>query len=108
MVDSDKGITNLHVPSNVIIDASMPAAAGIEASIMTLLGTCKLVMPLSESTIASGGRSLYKLSISETIAFFLFSGRSFIFVYRSPIPFLSLTPSLELTRETELVIYTRK
>jgi isocitrate dehydrogenase len=26
MVDSDKGITNLHVPSNIIIDASMPAA----------------------------------------------------------------------------------
>ena len=26
MVDSGKGITNLHVPSNVIIDASMPAA----------------------------------------------------------------------------------
>ena len=26
MVDSDKGITNLHVPNNVIIDASMPAA----------------------------------------------------------------------------------
>ena len=26
MVDSDQGITNLHVPSNVIIDASMPAA----------------------------------------------------------------------------------
>jgi len=26
MVDSDKGITNLHVPSNVIIDASIPAA----------------------------------------------------------------------------------
>ena len=25
MVNSDKGITNLHVPSNVIIDASMPA-----------------------------------------------------------------------------------
>jgi len=25
MVDSDKGITNLHVPSNVIVDASMPA-----------------------------------------------------------------------------------
>ena len=24
MVDSDKGITNLHVPSDVIIDASMP------------------------------------------------------------------------------------
>jgi isocitrate dehydrogenase len=26
MVDSDRGITNLHVPSEVIIDASMPAA----------------------------------------------------------------------------------
>jgi len=26
MIDSDKGITNLHVPSDVIIDASMPAA----------------------------------------------------------------------------------
>ena len=25
MVDSDRGITNLHVPSDVIIDASMPA-----------------------------------------------------------------------------------
>src|SRR5699024_7244835 len=25
MVDSDKGITNLHIPSDVIIDASMPA-----------------------------------------------------------------------------------
>ena len=25
MVDSDKGITNLHVPSDVIVDASMPA-----------------------------------------------------------------------------------
>jgi isocitrate dehydrogenase len=24
MVDSDKGITNLHVPNNIIIDASMP------------------------------------------------------------------------------------
>src|SRR5699024_7343694 len=26
MVDSDRGITSLHVPSDVIIDASMPAA----------------------------------------------------------------------------------
>lgn len=24
MVNSDKGITNLHVPSDIIIDASMP------------------------------------------------------------------------------------
>ncbi len=26
MVDSDKGVTNLHVPSDIIVDASMPAA----------------------------------------------------------------------------------
>ncbi|NMU18828.1 NADP-dependent isocitrate dehydrogenase, partial [Vibrio parahaemolyticus] len=25
MVDSDRGITNLHVPSDIIVDASMPA-----------------------------------------------------------------------------------
>ena len=36
MVDSDRGITNLHVPSDVIIDASMP---GIDASIITSDGT---------------------------------------------------------------------
>ena len=37
MVDSDKGITNLHVPSDVIIDASMPAVirAGVAAYGMT-------------------------------------------------------------------------
>jgi isocitrate dehydrogenase len=29
MVNSDKGITNLHVPSDIIIDASMPAAIRI-------------------------------------------------------------------------------
>ena len=35
MVDSDRGITNLHVPSDVIIDASMPAVirAGCKSSI---------------------------------------------------------------------------
>ena len=31
--------------------------AGIEASTMTSLGTCRLVMPRSESTIASAGPS---------------------------------------------------
>ncbi|MCV5889332.1 NADP-dependent isocitrate dehydrogenase, partial [Escherichia coli] len=25
MVDSDRGITNLHVPSDIIVDAAMPA-----------------------------------------------------------------------------------
>ncbi|PYI38855.1 NADP-dependent isocitrate dehydrogenase [Arthrobacter psychrolactophilus] len=47
MVDSDKGITNLHVPSDVIVDASMPAmirtsghmwgADGAEADTLAIL-----------------------------------------------------------------------
>ena len=47
MVDSDKGITNLHVPSDVIVDASMPAmirssghmwnAAGAEQDTLAVL-----------------------------------------------------------------------
>ena len=47
MVDSDRGITNLHVPSDVIVDASMPAmirtsghmwnAAGNEADTLAVL-----------------------------------------------------------------------
>ncbi len=47
MVDSDRGITNLHVPSDVIVDASMPAmirtsghmwnAAGAEADTLAVI-----------------------------------------------------------------------
>ncbi len=47
MVDSDRGITNLHVPSDVIVDASMPAmirtsghmwnAAGVEADTLAVI-----------------------------------------------------------------------
>ena len=33
MVNSDKGITNLHVPSDIIIDASMPAAIRVSGKI---------------------------------------------------------------------------
>ncbi len=48
MVDSDKGITNLHVPSDVIIDASMPAlirggGKGWDADGNP--GDCKCVIP---------------------------------------------------------------
>ena len=38
MVDSDKGITNLHVPSDVIIDASMPAAIRVGGQMWTTDG----------------------------------------------------------------------
>jgi len=38
MVDSDRGITNLHVPSDVIIDASMPAAIRSSGQMWNRLG----------------------------------------------------------------------
>jgi isocitrate dehydrogenase len=48
MVDSDKGITNLHVPSDVIIDASMPPMirdAGRMWNADGKLQDCKAVIP---------------------------------------------------------------
>ena len=51
MVDSDKGITNLHVPSDVIIDASMPAAIRTSGQMWNLAGHCKT--PTSSSLIAA-------------------------------------------------------
>ncbi|MBI5137025.1 MAG: NADP-dependent isocitrate dehydrogenase [Nitrospirae bacterium] len=48
MVDSDKGITNLHVPSDVIVDASMPAlirGGGKGWDAAGKPGDCKCVIP---------------------------------------------------------------
>ncbi len=42
--------------------------AGIEASMMTSLGTCRLVMPRSESTIASAGPSARPCATAALIA----------------------------------------
>ena len=44
------------LPSGPHIWPEARIAAGIDASMITSLGTCRLVMPLDESTIASGGR----------------------------------------------------
>jgi isocitrate dehydrogenase len=41
MVDSDKGITNLHVPSDVIVDASMPAMIRIGGKMWAADNTTK-------------------------------------------------------------------
>jgi isocitrate dehydrogenase len=38
MVDSDRGITNLHVPSDVIVDASMPAAIRTSGQMWNAVG----------------------------------------------------------------------
>jgi isocitrate dehydrogenase len=48
MVDSDRGITNLHVPSDVIIDASMPAMIRDSGKMWNAEGErqdCKAVIP---------------------------------------------------------------
>lgn len=46
MVDSDKGITNLHVPNNVIIDASMPAAIKSSAKMWNAEGKLQDTMAI--------------------------------------------------------------
>ena len=48
MVDSDKGITNLHVPSDIIVDASMPAMIRQSGQMWDKDGAtqdCKAVIP---------------------------------------------------------------
>ena len=48
MVDSDKGITNLHVPSDIIVDASMPAMIRDSGKMWNPEGDrqdCKAVIP---------------------------------------------------------------
>ena len=58
------------------------------------LGTCRFVIPLSESTIASAGRFLYTAWMSASISALFASGNFFIFAYRSPRPLLAFTPKL--------------
>jgi isocitrate dehydrogenase len=48
MVDSDRGVTNLHVPSDVIVDASMPAMIRSSGQMWDKHGAlrdCKAVLP---------------------------------------------------------------
>ncbi|HWM57687.1 MAG TPA: NADP-dependent isocitrate dehydrogenase [Pseudonocardia sp.] len=62
MVDSDRGITNLHVPSDVIIDASIPAAIRSSGQMWNAAGKlqdAKFVIPDSS----------YAPLYAETIAF---------------------------------------
>jgi isocitrate dehydrogenase len=62
MVDSDRGITNLHVPSDVIIDASMPAAIRSSGQMWNAKGElqdAKFVIPDSS----------YAPLYAETVAF---------------------------------------
>ena len=62
MVDSEKGITNLHVPSDVIIDASMPA-------MIRTSGRCGTKHNQTEDTKAIIPDSSYASVYSATIDF---------------------------------------
>jgi isocitrate dehydrogenase len=54
MVDSDRGITNLHVPSDVIIDASMPAMIRSSGKMWNTAGTLEDVKAtIPDSSYAS-------------------------------------------------------
>ncbi|CAK8737169.1 Isocitrate dehydrogenase [NADP] [Sodalis praecaptivus] len=46
MVNSDKGITNLHVPSDVIVDASMPAMIRDSGKMWGPMANCMIPRPL--------------------------------------------------------------
>jgi isocitrate dehydrogenase len=62
MVDSDRGITNLHVPSDVIIDASMPAMIRSSGQMWNAAGE-------QQDTKAVIPDSSYAALYAETIAF---------------------------------------
>jgi len=62
MVDSDRGITNLHVPSDVIIDASMPALIRASGQMWNAAGE-------QQDTKAVIPDSSYAALYAETIAF---------------------------------------
>ncbi|HDZ07459.1 NADP-dependent isocitrate dehydrogenase [Pseudohongiella sp.] len=62
MVDSDKGITNLHVPSDVIIDASMPAMIRDSGKMWDRLGE-------RQDTLAMIPDRCYAGVYQETISF---------------------------------------
>ena len=66
------------LPSGPHIWPEARIAAGIDASLITSLGTCRLVMPLLESTIASGGRVAYTACRSASIAAFRSAGSAWI------------------------------
>mmetsp|Transcript_2304 Transcript_2304/g.6414 ORF Transcript_2304/g.6414 Transcript_2304/m.6414 type:complete len:255 (-) Transcript_2304:583-1347(-) len=69
-------------------------SGGMEASMITSLGTCRLVIPLDESTIASPGRVSYAALMSASISSrSAASCRLATRACRSARPLLELTPS---------------
>ena len=65
---------------------------GMDASMMMSLGTCRLVMPRSESTMASAGPVSSAAATSASIAVRSASGSAETRVSRSARPSLGFTP----------------
>jgi hypothetical protein len=83
--DADR-VMLLAIRSPALAAARM--SAGIEASMITSEGTCRLVMPRSLSTMYIGGRSAMQASIAAMI-----SGSPLTLLQQSPRPALGFTPS---------------
>ncbi len=67
MVDSDRGITNLHVPSDIIVDASMPAAIRTSGQMWNRAGEqqdTKYVIP--DSVLRAALRRDRRISAAST------------------------------------------
>ena len=87
-------LTSSSSPALFHIRPESRTTTGIDASMITSEGTCRLVMPRSESTIASDGRVAYAASMSASIALRSASGRLLIFSYSAARPLFGLTPAL--------------
>ena len=59
---------------------------------MTLFGTCRLVMPLRESTMASGGRLSYTAAMSASISTLLSAGSASSLSSTPTSPSLTFAP----------------
>ena len=64
---------------------------------MTSEGTCRLVIPLSESTIATAGLLENIVAISVKISFFFSAGKASRLLVKWPKPLFTLTPILSKT-----------
>ncbi|OPZ54088.1 MAG: hypothetical protein BWY91_01733 [bacterium ADurb.BinA028] len=81
------------LPSQFHIWPESRMTTGIDASTIVSLETCRLVMPLSELTIAMAGRAAYTAAMSAAIAARSVAGRPAILTSRSPMPMFGSTPS---------------
>ena len=67
MVDSDRGITNLHVPSDVIVDASMPAMIRTSGQMWNKAGSSRTPRPSSPTAATPASTRSSSTTASPTV-----------------------------------------